>query len=353
MRRLLAPLVLALAAGCAVHHTDVIACVSDLHLGDPRSILDDDAGRQVFLGAIRNAVQTGGVKTLVLDGDVLELSLASETSAYDAARPLFAGLAQIQGLDRVVVVVGNHDHRLWEQIPGDAKDKLDVPLDAGTALHEQMKDVLGSLKLTVVYPDFEVDVPHGHVHFTHGHYFDAATTPWFDPPPPAPGATPDPVGALVAIESRDAGWFTVITAGGEDPELRAAYRGVYHVSQHVTRLLDVVFHRDQVDVVPWKQHTVERAKLYLEDVLDDPQTVALVTGHTHESGGFETTIDAFGGKPVELYDVGAFVAGHHDRPVKPYLFLLDPHRGDMTMTLIDVPPDVVKAAHDRSFAHVP
>lgn len=342
MKRL--PLAAFLLAACApAHHHNVVASISDLHLGDPRSILAEDDGRQVLFSAISNAVANGGVDTLVLDGDVLELSLASEEHAYEAAKPVFEGLSKIEGLKRVIVVAGNHDHRLYEELPGEPAEKLGKCFDSGTKLHEVLADSLGHLALTVVYPDWALPVKGGTVHFTHGHYFDPLTTPRFD------GTT-----SWALLEAENAEWYAIITAGGQDRTVRAIYRSIYHWSQHVSGLFDGVFGlSDEDTTVDWTDREESRVSGYVENVLQDRSTIAVVAGHTHQSGGFVGKLPVFGDHELTLYDTGAFVVGHHGHPVKLFLFLVDPHDGEMTLDRIEVPEEVAGHARDRAFSTIP
>lgn len=103
-------------------------CLSDLHLGSAHSLLTDvvadeapdvSAVMRALVICLRSllAAQPGAAKpTLVLNGDVCELALASdEVSATVFAR--FMELVMAPGdemFDEVWFVPGNHDHHLWE-----------------------------------------------------------------------------------------------------------------------------------------------------------------------------------------------------------------------------------------------
>lgn len=338
LKRLLvfALLVLPALPGCgSVRRSQCVAAVSDLHLGDPRSILDLEEGRAVFVEQLRAVVENGGVRTLVLNGDVLELALASEESAWRAARELFEDLATIEKLRHVVVVVGNHDHRLYRDLPGTPAEKLGKTFTAGR-LQEELAEARGHLEITVVYPDWSLPVKDGTVHFTHGHYFDPWTTPRFDT-------------TWERLEERNAEWWAILHAGAEDGTVRAVYRTIYHWGHHVSGFLGSLTGEGTVELGDREE---ERVRVYVKDVLRDATTVAIVTGHTHQGGGLESPIEV-GGRELVLYDTGSFVVGHHGRPVAPYFFLVDPKRGDRKLLKIEVPEPVEATARDRAFAETP
>ena len=318
-----------------------IASISDLHLGDPRSVLDDAEGREQLFVALRAAVADDHVHTLVLDGDALELSLASEGRAWTVARSLFSGLAQIDGLERVVVVAGNHDHRLFEEIPGEPAGKLGRPFDSGTPFHRELAGSTGELRVSLVYPDWNVQLDAGDVHFTHGHYFDRMTTPSFD------GAT-----SFEEIEARNASWYAFITAGGRDPLTRAVYRSLYHFGQHFTGLVGMLEgHPDPVSPAT-SDRTVERVGAYVTTVLRDDRTIAVVAGHTHHAGGLEAIVKA-GDREILLFDTGAFVASHTGLETRPFLFELDVHSGEMRLVPIAIPEALMRRAEGRAFSTEP
>ena len=335
MKRLIL-LALLLPACFPVRRSKCVAAVSDLHLGDPRSILDDEAGRTVFVDALRNVVEQGGVRTLVLNGDVLELALASEENAWRAARELFEDLATIEKLADVVVVVGNHDHALYRDLPGSPEEKLGK-LFTESKLHEELAASAGHLRITLVYPDWSLEARDGNVHFTHGHYFDPWVTPTFD------GTTWE------NLEERNAEWWGVLHAGATDPVVRTVYRTIYHWGHHAAALLGSLSGDGPVEL---GDRETERVRVYVKDVIRDKEAIAIVSGHTHQGGGLEAPID-MGNRELMLYDTGSFVVGHHGRNVAPYFFLLDPKRGDRKMLKIEVPAEVEEAARDRAFATTP
>jgi Calcineurin-like phosphoesterase len=147
------------------------AVISDLHVGTRTRIdlLRNPRLRRVLLDALR------GFDQLVLLGDALELRDHPITSVLETARPLLTEIGEVLAGGRVVLVPGNHDHRL-------AVEALDLRRRAltpsglcaevsphGGGVPAAIRRLLGT-DLLVAYPGFRVDPG---VWATHGHYLDA------------------------------------------------------------------------------------------------------------------------------------------------------------------------------------
>lgn len=178
------------------------AIVSDLHLGAAGDfdLLRRDELREALLEAI------DGARRLVLLGDVIELRDRPLPDALALAAPVLRELAG--AVDELVLVPGNHDHRLvasWlERRALDGEPPLGVaeraPDDAFPLpeLRERAE-----AELVVSYPGFWVRED---VYATHGHYLDRhLTIPSFErlglalvertlgiqPAPPDPPGSPE------------------------------------------------------------------------------------------------------------------------------------------------------------------
>src|SRR3954454_22398006 len=88
------------------------AIVSDLHLGagTGEDLVSDPAIRAVLLGRIASADR------LVLLGDMLELRDFPLARVLELTEPFFIELGEAMAGRRVVLVPGNHDHRLAEPV---------------------------------------------------------------------------------------------------------------------------------------------------------------------------------------------------------------------------------------------
>lgn len=150
--------------------------ISDLHLGAPnrRDVLRLERFRAPLLAEIERADQ------LVLLGDVVELRGTDARAALDAARPVLAAIGAAAGAARVVLVPGNHDHRLaadWldRRRRGGAgplgPEQLDTPDHAG--LYGVVARALEPAQAVLAYPGLFVRPD---VYATHGHYLDCHNT---------------------------------------------------------------------------------------------------------------------------------------------------------------------------------
>ena len=150
------------------------AIVSDLHLGvaSDEDVARDRDVRRVLLEEIASADR------LVLLGDVVELRNLPVGPALARARPFFEELGEVLSEVEVILVPGNHDHRLAEPL----LDQLSVD---GAALELEQRHTpdtgpaallngwLGGNRLQIAYPGVWL---RDDVYATHGHYMDAHLT---------------------------------------------------------------------------------------------------------------------------------------------------------------------------------
>lgn len=151
--------------------------LSDLHLGAPsgQDVLRHASTRAALLAELERADQ------VVLLGDLLELRGTAAMDAVDRARPILADLGEAAGDARVVVVPGNHDHRL-------AAEWLECRRQRGAAtplrtvetwrpgrhgLAARVAEALGAREMLMAYPGLWVRPG---VWATHGHYLDCHNT---------------------------------------------------------------------------------------------------------------------------------------------------------------------------------
>jgi hypothetical protein len=153
------------------------ALISDLHLGAQSG--SDVLRRGPMRERLLEAFAAVGADRLVLLGDTIELrdgplgqSLASTREFFEAIGEAFAG-------GEVILVPGNHDHRLlgpWLERTRDDEERpaaLDELVVAPHPAVATIVDWLGDARLEVRYPGYWVRED---VFATHGHYLDSHVT---------------------------------------------------------------------------------------------------------------------------------------------------------------------------------
>ena len=150
------------------------AIVSDLHLGSAtgEDLARDPEIRRILLEEI------AGAERLVLLGDALELRELPLPRVLAAVRPFFEELGEAMAGRRVVLVPGNHDHRLAEPLLEEvALSGAELGLEhralpSGEPL-TLIAAWLGAAELSVAYPGVWL---RDDVYATHGHYMDCHLT---------------------------------------------------------------------------------------------------------------------------------------------------------------------------------
>lgn len=146
------------------------AIVSDLHLGSGfgEDVLRDAGVRRILLDEIAAADR------LILLGDVLELRELPLATVLAQAQPFFEELGATMAGKQVLLVPGNHDHRLAEPLlerRALAGEPLGLEHRAAPAGEpgERIAAWLGEAELELAYPGIWL---RDDVYATHGHYMD-------------------------------------------------------------------------------------------------------------------------------------------------------------------------------------
>jgi predicted phosphodiesterase len=156
------------------------ALLSDIHLaaGYDGDLLRRRRFRDVLMGELE------GVDQIVLLGDVVELRDRPLRPALDLARPFFEHLGEAIGSARVVIVPGNHDHRLISPWLDSRHMRAEGPLGLEqlappeTDIAAEIGRLMPGADLALAYPGLWVRPG---VYATHGHYLDChITVPTFE-----------------------------------------------------------------------------------------------------------------------------------------------------------------------------
>jgi len=149
-----------------------VAVLSDLHLGTRTRV---DLARRADVRA-RIVEHVRGFDEVVLLGDAIELRDRPLAVALNAAEPFLAELGAALGNGRVVLVPGNHDHRLVREARLGAAGRRQPATGLAAEIAPGDRGAAGALRarlgaeLLVAYPSWR---PAPHVWATHGHYLDA------------------------------------------------------------------------------------------------------------------------------------------------------------------------------------
>jgi Calcineurin-like phosphoesterase len=146
------------------------AIVSDLHLGNGagEDLLREAGIRRILFEQLADADR------LILLGDVLELREVPLAIALESSRPFFEELGEAMAGKPVVLVPGNHDHRLAEPLLEQlALAGEPLPLEhraaPGGEPGARIATWLGAAELELAYPGVWL---RDDVYATHGHYMD-------------------------------------------------------------------------------------------------------------------------------------------------------------------------------------
>ncbi len=146
------------------------AIISDLHLGSAfgEDVLRDAKVREVLLGEL------GAADQLVLLGDALELRELPLATALLSAQRFFEEIGEAMAGRPVILVPGNHDHRLAEPLLEQlalADRPLELEHRAGPSDEPatRIASWLGDAELQLAYPGIWLRED---VYATHGHYMD-------------------------------------------------------------------------------------------------------------------------------------------------------------------------------------
>ena len=150
------------------------AIVSDLHLGSAtgEDLARDPEIRRVLLEEVTMADR------LVLLGDAIELRELPLPQVLATTQPFFEELGEAMAGRRVVLVPGNHDHRLAEPLLEEvALSGAELGLEHRALPSSEplcrIADWLGTAELSVAYPGLWL---RDDVYATHGHYMDCHLT---------------------------------------------------------------------------------------------------------------------------------------------------------------------------------
>jgi hypothetical protein len=166
--------------------------ISDLHLGEPEGMLyyiHKDPKSNLIKATVNKIAELSkgdsnfedGVEELILIGDIVELSEAMASEAYENARAFFDALLNKVNIEKIVYIPGNHDHNFWVTLLMEHCNKKKYkdckPKTCQCIAEPQLfvKNCLPagypSMKVEVHYPYYVLNSNRSFYFFDHGHLF--------------------------------------------------------------------------------------------------------------------------------------------------------------------------------------
>ncbi len=325
------------------------AIVSDLHLGSGvgEDLLRDAEIRRTLLDELE------GADRLILLGDVLELRELPLATVLQSAKPFFEDIGEAMSGRPVILVPGNHDHRLAEPLlerqaltgePLGLEQRAKLAGEAATRIAAWLG---GGIEAQIAYPGVWL---RDDVYATHGHYMDchlrlprleciaaAATMRTLGPLPSSPGPADyervlRPVydlsfglaqggAARKASRPSERAWQTLSNRNGKANRarrlaLRAAVpAGIWGIN----RLLRADFNAS-LSTESISHSGIAAASELAERLALDAEHV--ITGHTHRGGPSEGEAEWLLPSGGRLHNTGSWIfasAFHHPgTPPGPY-----------------------------------
>jgi hypothetical protein len=350
------------------------AIISDFHLGvaSDEDVLRDPRVRRILLEEI------AGADRLVLLGDVVELRNLPLGPSLVRARPFFEELGEALGDAEVILVPGNHDHRLAEPL----LDELSISHEALALEHHappspgptgMIDGWLGRSRLRIAYPGTWL---RGDVYATHGHYLDAhltlpraeciaaATMIRVSRPVPEAATPADYERVLrplygfayglaqaMRVRRRRNGtferWWEILAGEADDLTLRArAGRAAFPAAiAGLNRLLHSSFEPDVSVKTIFRSGVEAGVEMSARLGIDD---VHVLTGHTHRGGPLPDEPAWPLPRGGQLHNTGSwvFASAFHQPGTPPNSYW----PGTVTWLENDSPPRRIQLLHEHSHA---
>ena len=169
-----------------------LMALSDLHLGEPEGVLfnSEDSFNLIDI-TINKIIElsrgdkdfNSGIEQLILIGDIIELSEATDEEAYINTKFFLTTLLKKVEIDKIIYVPGNHDHHLWVELlkkergKDNYRDCIPKTQVNSSILNKEIfiKNCLPSTYLServdIRYPNYRFETDNAYYFFDHGHLF--------------------------------------------------------------------------------------------------------------------------------------------------------------------------------------
>ena len=301
---------------------------SDLHFGDPRSLLHSGPHLDKLLSL---AAEHRPIRRVVLLGDILDLQIGNWSLAIEGI-PLGTGGRRSPGFRRflnelvrtveaksVHFVPGNHDYRVFDYLSVDRY--LMARLATGKRLHGKLafyrhfrkpflRGVLASdqIPFEVTYPHLELRLGEHRLVLGHGHYLDASQGLGIDAHRAFRGVNPKDTKATTSARQnffRRVGLYQSIVDGGAvNYKVRqGVYRRAVGALHAVGKLGDLT--QGKARYRPIDRGLKQNILTYVRYCCRGRKVDGFVFGHTHRAA--EATIPRPPLAPLQVWNCGTFL----------------------------------------------
>ena len=301
---------------------------SDLHFGDPRSLLHNTSQLEKLLLI---ASQHRPIRRVVLLGDILDLQIGNWSLAIEGIpqgvggrrtagfRRFLNELVTQVGAKYIHLVPGNHDYRVFDYLSVDRY--LMARLATGKRLHGKLsfyrhfrkpflRGVLASdqASFEVTYPHLELRLGDHRLVLGHGHYLDASQGLGIDAHRAFRNVNPkDTKAATKARQNffRRVGLYQSIVDGGAvNYQVRqGVYRRAVGALHAVGKLGELT--RGKARGRPIDRGLKQNILAYVRFCCRGRKVDGFIFGHTHRAG--EATISRPPQQPLRVWNCGTFL----------------------------------------------
>ena len=169
-----------------------LMALSDLHLGEPESVLSNSGDHFNLIDTTINKIIelssgdkdfNSGIEQLILIGDIIELSEATDEEAYANTKFFLTSLLKKVEIDKIIYVPGNHDHHFWVELLKKERGKDNyrdcIPkTQVNSSISSKeifikycLRSNYPSERIEIYYPNYRFETDNAYYFFDHGHLF--------------------------------------------------------------------------------------------------------------------------------------------------------------------------------------
>lgn len=314
-----------------------LLALSDLHLGEREGLLYNKGANIVDITVNKiYELATGGngfedgIDELVLIGDIVDLSEATEKEAYSNTLAFLTALLGKVKIDKIKYIIGNHDHHLWVEMLKyhyNKKSYDECTPKTGFAIPKPQQliekcippDYKGDVEAH--YPFYKLKMENSTFLFDHGHLFSSLLN-----------RLAGSAGSIEEIEEKTYEFMEAIWFKGKMPFRKRFYdlrEKIYDWARWLTYKIKypdrkVAFQEDSTPV--YDDGLRNRVIGYLEKI-DDGKTkdFHLVFGHTHYGGRVlrDDRKIRLNGRFISLWNTGGWLVPSDIFSPDAYIFYIE------------------------------